>query len=60
MLKIVDFQYEDTIYSIETNTDAEIQKLKYPQKKIKLEYKGQLYDLKIDNVDDDGFILKLK
>ena len=59
-VKIVDLQYHNTLYNKYNDIGELVSRLKYPQKYIRLEYEGKLYNLEIAHVNDNEFVLKIE
>lgn len=59
--KIVDLDYEDSMFNLANNIPSEIAKLNFPQKYLKLvAADGSVYDLEVAEVTRDEFYLMIK
>jgi len=61
VVKIVDLDYENTMFNLANNVPDDIAKLHYPQKYLKLvAADGSVYDLEVAEVTMDEFYLMIK
>lgn len=59
-MKITDLHYYECIYNVANEIDDIIARLYYPQKYLQLKINDKLYDLEVESVDKDKFILIIK